>query len=130
MKRTIALLLGVATILGASSAPVLAKEKKIKENTVISTNKVNEKISNNLIIAGKAINIGNAGVVIKNGNVMVPLKVTAENLGFKVSSDSHNKIITLDNNQVKTEIEVGRDNYYYQSSNAIGSFFAKQNMEN
>ncbi len=66
------------------------------------------------------MNIGKVGVVINNNNVMVPLKITAESLGFKVSTAANNKVITLDNDQIKTEIEVGVDSYYYSSSHADG----------
>lgn len=119
MKKTIAFLIGAATIIGASM-PALAADNKTLEPMVISTNVANNQINNNLIIAGKAVNIGKVGIVINNGNIMVPLKVTAESLGFKVSADANNKIITLDNDQIKTEIEVGLDSYYYSSSHAIG----------
>lgn len=128
MKKTIALLLGVSTIIG-TSMPVLAKdENKTKlKPIVISSNVFNNQINNNLIIAGKVVNIGKARVIINNGNVMVPLKVTAESLGFKVSLDVKNKIITLDNDKIKTQIKVGVDSYYYSSSHAIG-FTAPQSF--
>lgn len=119
MKKIIGILLVVATIIG-TSVPALAAEQKIKEPIVISTNASNNQINNNLIIAGKVVNIGKIGVVINNGNIMVPLKITAESLGFKVSADAGNKNITLDNDQIKTTLEVGSDSYYYSSSHAIG----------
>jgi hypothetical protein len=119
MKKTIAFLLGVAAIIG-TSMPVLAADQKTGEPILISTNKSKDTINNNLIIAGKVVNIGNLGVVVNNGNVMVPLKATAESLGFKVSADADNKVITLDNDKIKTEIKVGVDSYYYASSHAIG----------
>lgn len=119
MKKTIAFLLGVATIIG-TSMPALAADRKTGEPILISNNKSKSTINNNLIIAGKGVNIGNLRVVINNGNVMVPLKITAESLGFKVSADTDNKTITLDNDKIKTRIEVGLDLYYYESSHAIG----------
>jgi hypothetical protein len=51
---------------------------------------------------------------------MVPLKTTAESLGFKVKADKDNKIVSLDNGEIKTNVYVGMDGYYYSSSNAIG----------
>jgi hypothetical protein len=119
MKKTIAFLLGVSTIIG-TSMPTLAAEQSSEEPMLISTNKSKTIINNNLIIAEKNINIGNLGVVIDNGNIMVPLSITAESLGFKVSEDADKKFITLDNNQIKTTIRVGLDLYYYTSSHAIG----------
>lgn len=127
MKKTIALLLGVATIIG-TSIPALAvdinKGEPISningEPVVISTNVPKDTINNNLIIAGKKVSIGNLGVVIKNKNVMVPLKITAESLGFKVHIDKDNKVVSLDNNKIKTKMVVGVDSYYYSSSHLIG----------
>lgn len=119
MKKSIAFLLGLVTVVGMST-PVLAADIPTSEPVVISTNVSDNQINNNLIIAGKVVNIGNFRVVISNGNVMVPLEITAESLGFKVSPDADNKIITLDNDKINTQVEVGKDNYYYQSSHAIG----------
>nr|WP_209702028.1 stalk domain-containing protein [Clostridium algifaecis] len=119
MKKTIALLLGAVTIMGMS-IPVSAADQNKGKSILISTNKSKYTINNNLSITGKNVNIGNLGVVINSGNVMVPLKITSESLGFKVSTSSDNKIITLDNDKIKTEIKVGVDLYYYESSHAIG----------
>ena len=71
-------------------------------------------------ICGKNIELGKNGVLIYKGKIMVPLKITAESLGFKVESGKDNKIISLDNGEIKTNVYVGEDSYYYSSSNAIG----------
>jgi FOG: Glucan-binding domain (YG repeat) len=91
----------------------------MNEPILISTNTANN-IINNVVIHGKTINLGKLGVAINNGKVMVPLKVTAEGLGFKVDINKDNKKAELDNDQIKTEVEVGKDSYYYASSHMIG----------
>jgi len=75
---------------------------------------------NKVAICGKNIELGRNGVLIYKGKIMVPLKTTAESLGFKVEADKENKIISLDNGEIKTNVYVGMDGYYYSSSNAIG----------
>lgn len=126
MKKVMISLLTAITMMGIS-VPAFAEdisEEKfeiqiINEPMLISTNTANDTV-NNVIIHGKTINLGKLGVVVSNGKVMVPLKVTAEGLGFKVDINNDNKKAELDNDKIKTEIEVGVDSYYYASSHAIG----------
>lgn len=126
MKKVMISLLSAITIIGMS-VPVFAadiKEEKaaiqiMNEPMLISTNIAKDNV-NNVVIKGKNIDLGNFGVVINNGKVMVPIKTTAESLGFKVDIDKNNKIVRLDNGAIKTEINVGADNYYYESSTADG----------
>ncbi|WP_431089997.1 stalk domain-containing protein [Paenibacillus sp. 8b26] len=57
----------------------------------------------------------------KKGNViMVPLRVTANFLNFKVQLGDKKGTVVLDNGLVKTTLTIGTDNYYVQSSHAIG----------
>lgn len=51
---------------------------------------------------------------------MIPLRKSTEALGFKVSYDSKNNTINLDNGMVKTTLTTGKDLYYKASSGAIG----------
>ncbi|OOM76198.1 autolysin [Clostridium puniceum] len=126
MKKVITILLSAITLAGISVPAFAAdinKEKLMstinEEQMLISTNVSKDEI-NDLIIKGKNINIGKLSIVINNGKVMVPIKVTAESLGFKVNIDKNNKSVSLDNDQIKTKIEVGVDSYNYESSHAIG----------
>lgn len=133
MKKVMISLLSAITIIGMS-VPAFAADINDKNNIkdvsdeimVISTNTSQDANINNLIIGGKNVNIGKFGVVISNGKVMVPLKATAESLGFKVNIDKDNKYARLDNDEINTEIKVGVDSYYYASSKAIGMIAPEQ----
>lgn len=126
MKKVMISLLTAITMVGIS-VPAFAEDisddkfeiQIMNEPILISTNTANN-IINNVVIHGKTINLGKLGVAINNGKVMVPLKVTAEGLGFKVDINKDNKKAELDNDQIKTEVEVGKDSYYYASSHMIG----------
>lgn len=126
MKKIMISLLTAITMVGIC-VPAFAEDMSedkyeiqiMNDPTVISTNTAKDTV-NNIIIHGKTINLHELGVVINNGKVMVPLKVTAEGLGFKVAINKDNKKAELDNDKIKTEIEVGKDIYYYASSHMIG----------
>lgn len=126
MKKVMISLLTAITMVGIC-VPAFAEDMSIdkyeiqimNDPTVISTNTAKDTV-NNVIIHGKTLNLRELGVVINNGKVMVPLKATAEGLGFKVDINKDNKKAELDNDQIKTEIEVGKDSYYYASSHMIG----------
>ena len=126
MKKVITTLLSAITIVGVS-APTFAADTKIEKSInfineipLLISNYSPKAETNNLIINGKNIDTGELKIAINNGNIMVPLKVTAESLGFKVDIDKYNKIISMDNDEIKTDITVGVDSYYYASSQAIG----------
>ncbi|WP_160690906.1 stalk domain-containing protein [Clostridium sp. C2-6-12] len=126
MKKIMISLLTAITIVGIC-VPAFAEDisddkfeiQILNEPMLISTNTAKD-VVNNVIIHGKTINLRELGVVINNGKVMVPLKVTAEGLGFKVDINKDNKKAELDNDKIKTEIEVDKDSYYYASSHMIG----------
>lgn len=126
MKKLMIGLLTAMTIVGMS-VPVFASDiSDVDSNLKISSqpmeiaaNMTNDTV-NYLLVGGKNINIGNLNVVISNGKVMVPLKATAESLGFNVSIDKDGEKANLDNYKIKTQIQVGDDSYYYESSKAIG----------
>lgn len=128
MKKVMAILLSAITILGMS-IPVFADDRDEEKYTVqimgdpllISTNKAKDTYSN-VVIKGKNIDLAEHGVVINNGKVMVPLKATAESLGFKVNVDENNNTVFLENEGINTSITVGEDKYYYSYSN--GSYIA------
>lgn len=126
MKKILITVLSAITIVGMS-APAFASDTKIEksinsinEGPVLISTYESKSETNNLIINGKNIDLGQLKITINNGTIMVPLKITAESLGFKVNIDKNNKNVSLDNDQIKTNITVGVDSYYYASSNAIG----------
>ncbi|MDR3595531.1 stalk domain-containing protein [Clostridium sp.] len=128
MKKLMISVLTAVTIMGMS-AQVFAADlythksnpADIIEDAVPISNYAPKDIDiNKVAICGKNIELGRNGVLIYKGKIMVPLKITAESLGFKVESDKDNKIISLDNGEIKTNVYVGEDSYYYSSSKAIG----------
>jgi len=127
MKKLMIGLLTAVTIIGMPASAFAAdletqkSESEVVEDTFQISNYAPKDLDiNKVVIDGKNIEIGRNGVLIYKGKVMVPLKTTAESLGFKVEADKDNKIISLDNGEIKTNVYVGMDSYYYSSSNAIG----------
>ncbi|AGF57704.1 hypothetical protein B0P06_003992 [Clostridium saccharoperbutylacetonicum] len=127
MKKLMIGLLTAVTIMGMTVSAFAADLNTQNSNTEITNDALpisnyapKDLDINKVIIGGKNIEIGRNGVLIYKGKVMVPLKITAESLGFKVEADKDNKIISLDNGKIKTNVYIGMDGYYYSSSNAIG----------
>ena len=127
MKKLMIGLLTAVTIIGMPASAFAAdletqksKSEGVEDTFLISNYAPKDLDINKVSIGGKNIEIGKNGVLIYKGKVMVPLKTTAESLGFKVEADTDNKIISLDNGKIKTKVYVGEDSYYYSSSNAIG----------
>ena len=127
MKKLMIGLLTAVTIMGMSVSAFAAdldtqKSKSgVMEDAILISNYTPKDLDiNKVVICGKNIELGKSGVLIYKGKIMVPLKTTAESLGFKVEADKDNKIISLDNGVIKTNVYVGMDSYYYSSSNSIG----------
>ncbi|WP_459477854.1 stalk domain-containing protein [Clostridium saccharoperbutylacetonicum] len=127
MKKLMIGLLTAVTIMGTTVSAFAADFNTQNSNTEVTNDALpissyapKDLDINKVIIGGKNIEIGRNGVLIYKGKVMVPLKITAESLGFKVEADKDNKIISLDNGKIKTNVYIGMDGYYYSSSNAIG----------
>jgi len=127
MKKLMICVLTAVTIMGMSAQAFAAdletqkSKSEVKEDTLLISNYAPKDLSiNKVVIRGKNIELGKNGVLIYKGKIMVPLKTTSESLGFKVEADKDNKIISLDNGEIKTNVYVGEDSYYYSSSKAIG----------
>lgn len=67
-----------------------------------------------------AVSAAVQGSYTENGVEMVPLRKTAEALGFKVVWNGENQSIDLDNGEVNTKVYIGEGSYYMASSVAIG----------
>ena len=67
-----------------------------------------------------AITLGDKKLMDQNGLLMLPLSTVAQNLGFKVTWNSKDRSILLDDGTVKTTIVIGEDSYFKASSKAIG----------
>lgn len=130
MKKIIATLLGILTTTSLthqvfavevnSNADYLNADLSVfAANPLdVQMNLDNEDRSGVLIINGKEITIKSTELKIVNNNLMVPLKSTAESLGFKVTMN--NDSAEIDNDEIKTTVTVGDDLYYYESSHAEG----------
>lgn len=73
-----------------------------------------------LKINGKNIDLGTLNIVKMKEQIMVPLKITAEALGFTVTWDGTKRIIHMDNGTMQTDLTLGEDNYFAYSSKAYG----------
>ena len=73
-----------------------------------------------LLLDDQALPLEEQDVFYENEQVIVPLRPTAEALGFTVVWDEQQKVITLEGQMVKTRLTIGEDSYYKQSSQAIG----------
>ncbi|BBK78886.1 stalk domain-containing protein [Clostridium butyricum] len=122
MKKLMIGLLTIATVTGMTvptfAGDIYSVDSNL-EQRLVSTNISNELV-NNVTIGGKNINIGNLNILVNKGKIMVPLKATAKSLGFKVTINKDNRSASLDNANIKTQIQIGIDSYYYESSKAIG----------
>lgn len=61
----------------------------------------------------------------ENSQLMVPLRETAERLGYTVTWDNSTQAASLNDSAVKTTVTLGQDLYYKASSTAIGLTRAK-----
>ena len=73
-----------------------------------------------LLLDDQALSLEQYAVFQEEEQVIVPLRPTAEALGFTVVWDDARNVIMLDNQRVKTQLTIGKDSYYKQSSKAIG----------
>ena len=73
-----------------------------------------------LLLDDQALSLEQYAVFQEEEQVIVPLRPTAEALGFTVVWDDARNVIMLDNQMVKTQLTIGKDSYYKQSSKAIG----------
>lgn len=73
-----------------------------------------------LNINGENTDTVNAPLYKEEKITMLPLRLTAEKLGFTVEWNEENQEIKLDNKEVNTIVYIGTDSYYMASSTAIG----------
>lgn len=111
MKKTVCVLLSCAAVF-MSTAACFAE----KEPMVISPAPAPYEVT----VDGKTLDFGKDVPFTDNGVIMVPVRKTAEALGFTVTWDGEHKGVKLDNGEVNTIIYIGTDSYYMASSTAIG----------
>ena len=111
MKKTVCVLLSCAAVF-MSTAACFAE----KEPMVISP----APAAYGVTVDGKTLDFGKDVPFTENGVIMVPVRKTAEALGFTVTWDGEHKGVKLDDGEVNMVIYIGTDNYYMASSTAIG----------
>ena len=111
MKNTMCVLLSCAAVFAASAACFAESEPML-----ISPAPAAYEVSAD----GKVIDFAKDAPFEENGTVMVPVRKTAEALGFTVTWDGEHNGVKLDNGEVNTIIYIGTDSYYTASSTAIG----------
>lgn len=92
-------------------------DMKQREKVITSVNKL---LVADVFINNKVLELGELKPFVRNGNIMVPLRKTAEALGFTVIWDEENYTAHIDNNKCKTDFQIGFDSYFKASSQAIG----------
>lgn len=108
MKKFISMVLVCGLL--TSSAAVFAEDIALTaENSAYS-----------VTVNGGKLDLGKNTVFTSGKQTMLPLRATAEKLGFKVTWDGKDRAIKLDNGEVNTRIHIGTDSYYMASSTAIG----------
>lgn len=110
MKKTICTILALGalaqTAAYAEEMPLLTASGAAKDYSIV--------------IGDTELNTGENKAYATEKNIMLPLRQTAEKLGFKVEWDNKSKAVSLDDGSVNTKLYIGMDNYYMASSVAIG----------
>lgn len=61
-----------------------------------------------------------APVTQRNGSIMLPLRAVSEALGYKVEWNQLAYSATINNDKIKSTVEIGYNAYYYTSVHAVG----------
>lgn len=97
-------------------------------NHAVTVTQESSAVQYTLNVNGKNVDIGTLKIVEIKEQIMVPLKITAEALGFTVMWDGVNQVIHLDNGTLQTNLTIGEEIYFISSSKAIG-MTAPQSLE-
>ncbi|WP_196591925.1 stalk domain-containing protein [Pectinatus frisingensis] len=68
----------------------------------------------------KNVDLGALKIVEMKEQIMVPLRMTAEALGFTVTWDEEKRAVHMDSGTMQTDLTLGEDNYFAYTSRAIG----------
>lgn len=74
----------------------------------------------NVNVNGNALDLKGLQISHYKGQIMLPLRCVAESMGFKVTWNPETYSAIVENNDIKSEVEVGFDLYSYSSKKAIG----------
>lgn len=95
-----------------------------RNSGVIEEEKLNHVIeqinAQEIVVNGKTLDLQDKSIQYYHGKVMLPVREVGEALGFKVKWNKKQYEATLTNDVITSTIQVGYDNYYYSSVQAIG----------
>lgn len=95
---------------------------KAKKNNGINMEQVykilKEKLIEQVIIDEKVVEV--KSIEYYRGKVMLPLRDVAEAMGFEVTWDADTYTATLNNDEIKSKVQIGTELYNYYSVKAIG----------
>ncbi|MGE1063585.1 stalk domain-containing protein [Megasphaera paucivorans] len=92
----------------------------ISPNTTVAMTLKSPAVQYTLKINCQNVDLGTLRIVEMKEQIMVPLRITAEALGFTVTWDGERRAVNMDNGTMKTDLTLGEDNYFAYSSKAIG----------
>lgn len=122
MKKRVISFLCAATIMIAAIPAYAAGTHNalISPKPAVIAKKEAQTVQYTLKINDKDVDLKNHGTVIINDKVMIPLRITAEALGFTVTWDGKKQAVHMDNGLMQTDLTIGKDNYFAYSSKALG----------
>lgn len=90
------------------------------KNITISSDKKADNKQTNFIIGNTNISLNKDECLNVNDHILLPIRKTAEMLGYKVEWNGNDKSLYIDNGEFNTTVYIGWDNYFRASSVACG----------
>lgn len=114
LKKSVCTVIAFAVVAGGSSLAALADEPML-----ISSNTSAEDViegTPQISVNGEKLDLEGSGLTHylfeENGNAMVPLRIIAEKMGFKVDWDNERKAVTVGDDEWEAVFTIGEDSYY------------------
>jgi hypothetical protein len=98
---------------GKEIYPIKAPTEKEKVESDHTIYYLNGEKTNVIELNGKKIDLKDATLYGKNGKLMVPLRVVAEAIGYKVTWNGNEQSVELSNGSNFTKVYIGKDSYFY-----------------
>lgn len=113
-KKSICSILAFAVVAGGSSLAALADEPMLissntsAEDVIVGTPQIS--------VNGEKLDLESSGLIHylfeENGNAMVPLRIIAEKMGYKVDWDNEKKAVTVGDDEWESVFTIGEYSYY------------------
>ena len=119
----LAVILSISIAAAPSAFAAAPPTSTPKETTIKATASVPQKLSiayYTVQVNGQDLDLDGTNIYTKGTTILVPLRKSAEALGFTLTWNPTTKSTDLDNGTIKTSITVGSNSYAYTSSKAIG----------